>query len=99
MSDINCPYCNAELEICHDDGFGYEEGILHQMECPRCDSYFVFETSIVFYYDAKKANCLNDGIHHYKVTGTYPSRYAKLRCDMCDDEQPLPKDHPYLKEI
>ncbi len=27
MKDINCPYCDAELDICHDDGFGYEEGV------------------------------------------------------------------------
>lgn len=34
--DLNCPYCDKELEVCHDDGFGYEEGVKHQMECSGC---------------------------------------------------------------
>ena len=25
MYDVECPYCGAEIEINHDDGYGYEE--------------------------------------------------------------------------
>ena len=31
MSDEKCPYCGHEIEICHDDGYGYEEGVKHQI--------------------------------------------------------------------
>jgi hypothetical protein len=31
MNDIECPYCDAENEVCHDDGYGYEEGKAHEM--------------------------------------------------------------------
>jgi len=33
IETVNCPYCGAEQEICHDDGYGYEEDVLHQQEC------------------------------------------------------------------
>lgn len=36
MSDLYCPYCDAGLEVCHDDGFGYEEGVAHEMCCKEC---------------------------------------------------------------
>ena len=93
-----CPYCDSEVEICHDDGFGYAEDETYQYECPDCGKNFVFTTSIHFYYSAEKAECLNGGEHDYKETMTTPRRYTKLRCTMCDDEKPLPKDHPYLLE-
>ena len=91
-----CPYCDSEVEICHDDGFGYAEDETHKYECPDCGKNFVFTTSIHFYHSADKAECLNGGEHDYKETMTVPRRYTKLRCTMCDDEKPLPKDHPYL---
>lgn len=65
-ADLECPYCNKELEVCHDDGQGYEENVLHQMECEHCNKNFVFTTSISFYYEPEKADCLNDGIHKWK---------------------------------
>ena len=89
MSDLNCPYCNAEIEICHDDGFGYEEDIKHQQECYECEKTFTFTTSISFYYEPEKADCLNDGEHDYEVTRHFPERYRRLRCTMCDHEKPL----------
>ena len=93
-----CPYCDAEVEICHDDGFGYAEDETYQYECDSCGKHFVFTTSISFYHSAEKAECLNGGEHEYKESITYPRRYTKLFCSMCGDEKPLPADHPYLKE-
>lgn len=29
-NDVECPYCGAEQEINHDDGQGYDEGVLHR---------------------------------------------------------------------
>ena len=93
-----CPYCDTEVEINHDDGYGYAEAEVYQQTCDSCDKTFVFTTSIHFHYSAKKVSCLNGGDHDYKETMTVPRRYTKLRCTMCDDEKPLPKGHPYLSE-
>ena len=87
--DVNCPYCNAELEIDHDDGFGYEEDIAHEMECSECEKRFLFYTSISFYYKAKKADCLNGEKHNYQLTHTHPQEFSKMRCDDCDAEREL----------
>lgn len=90
--DIECPYCEKELDICHDDGFGYEENIKHQMECPHCGKSFVFETSISFYYEPEKADCLNDGKHDYKLRKSHPIEFSTMECSMCDDVRELTDD-------
>lgn len=92
MADINCPYCNAEIEICHDDGFGYEEDMMHEYECGACEKRFVFYTYISFYYSVRKADCLNGAEHKYIKTHTCPPEFARLRCEMCGDEKPPDKE-------
>jgi len=87
MSDLNCPYCDAELEINHDDGFGYDQHNKQQMECGECGKVFVFETYISFSYTPEQADCLNDGKHKWKPTHTYPKEFIKMRCCMCDEER------------
>ena len=84
MKDIECPYCEYEQEVNHDDGFGYEEGPLHEMECGSCGKNFVFTTSISYYYEPAKADCLNGEPHDFQPTKTYPKRFAKMGCTMCD---------------
>ena len=44
MSDTNCPYCDAEVEINHDDGYGYDEGETHQQTCRKCDTAITYMT-------------------------------------------------------
>lgn len=85
--DLECPYCGKGLEVCHDDGQGYAEGVKHQMECGHCNKSFVFETSISFYYEPEKADCLNDGNHKYKPTNTYPKEFTKMECVMCGTQR------------
>jgi hypothetical protein len=87
--DLECPYCEKELEINHDDGFGYQEGVKHQMECSHCNKSFVFETSISFYYEPEKADCLNGGEHDYQKTRTHPEEFSQMQCSMCDDTREL----------
>lgn len=29
MSDLQCPYCEADQEVNHDDGMGYDESLRH----------------------------------------------------------------------
>lgn len=90
--DLECPYCEKGLEVCHDDGFGYEEGVKHQMECRYCEKSFVFETSISFYYEPEKADCLNDDKHDYKLTSTCPKEFSEMECTMCGDRRDLTDD-------
>lgn len=87
MSDINCPYCDTEQEINHDDGYGYEEGVKHTQECWKCEKTFVFETCISISYDASKADCLNDGNHDFKSTHTFPKEFTEMKCSMCDEKR------------
>lgn len=81
--DIECPYCEKELDINHDDGYGYDENILHQQYCGNCEKTFVFRTSIVFYYEAEKADCLNGGKHNYQLSHTHPKEFSEMVCNMC----------------
>ena len=90
--DVECPYCDAEIEINHDDGFGYDESMLHHYECPECEKGFVFNTSISITHSAYKADCLNDDKHEYVETKTYPKRYTQLECKCCGDRKPISQE-------
>jgi len=87
MKDIECPYCQHEQDICHDDGQGYEEDVKHEMQCSNCDNFFVFYTSIIYHYEALKADCLNDGIHNWEAQRCYPKEYTKMECSMCGEKR------------
>lgn len=87
MKDIQCPYCEEEQDINHDDGQGYAESEAHTQQCKYCEKTFVYYTSIHFSYEAKKADCLNDGEHDYKPSSTYPTYFTKMQCSMCDHER------------
>lgn len=89
MKDIECPYCGEDQEINHDDGYGYEEGRTYQQVCRDCDKTFTYTTSISFYYDAEKADCLNGGGHDFKPTTTVPKFFTRMNCSMCDEEREL----------
>lgn len=99
MEDIECPYCEHPQDINHDDGYGYTEGVKHQQECEKCGKQFVFETSISFYYEPEKADCLNDGEHDYQITKTTPNCFSKMRCVMCDEERDLTEDEKIEHKI
>ena len=89
MYDINCPYCDAELEINHDDWVWFEQDELHQQQCSECEKNFIFTTSIMYLYSSEKADCLNDIEHDYKLSKSYPKQFSKMRCTMCGYERRL----------
>jgi hypothetical protein len=90
--DANCPYCDAELEINHDDGYGYSEDGKHEQECRECEKTFTYITSILYCYETEKADCLNGGEHRYEKTHTYPTEFSKMRCLMCDKEREMTEE-------
>lgn len=84
MRDLECPYCGEDIEVCHDDGFGYEEDQRHKYACSFCGRNFVFRTSISFFYEASKADCLNGSPHTMEMAKAYPPRWSEMRCRDCD---------------
>ena len=88
QADVECPYCDHWQDICHDDGYGYEQDETYHQECEECGKTFTFTTSVVYRHEARKANCLNGGDHrwrsHVGLTFYYPD--AK-RCTDCDLEE------------
>lgn len=96
MRDINCPYCEAEQDINHDDGYGYEEDEKHQQECNSCGKTFTYTTSIIYCYDAEKADCLNGSDHDWQPSKTYPKCATTMVCNMCGGER-KPTDAERMK--
>ena len=77
---VECPYCGAETDVCHDDGHGYAEGEAHRETCVECDKEFVFFTNITFSYNANKADCLNGGEHEWNPIMTRRKCYIEIEC-------------------
>jgi hypothetical protein len=87
MADLECPYCEKELEVFHDGDNGYNEGDTNEMECHHCGKTFVFSTSIIFHYSPSKADCLNGANHDWQPSQTFPREFSVMRCTMCNDER------------
>lgn len=87
MGDIECPYCMAEFDIDHDDGHGTQEGTTYEEQCPECEKYFVFYTSISWSYEGHKADCLNGSEHNLEKMNIHPNFWPDaVRCKDCDYE-------------
>jgi len=81
MSDVECPYCGHSQEICHDDGYGYEDGEQFEQECVGCNKEFKFTTSICFSYSV---SC-QDGDHNIEehASDKHPG-YLFKTCSKCE---------------
>jgi len=88
----NCPYCNCEIEIGHDDGYGYNEDEKHQQQCRKCGKYFVYETTIIINHKLSKADCLNGADHNFKPTKTFPKEHTRMVCEICDESRLISKE-------
>jgi hypothetical protein len=88
MSDVKCPYCNKEVEICRDDGYGYSEDQTYTQECGHCKKTFTYETDISFDYTAEQAPCQNGEPHSLKPINGVPKEFfvGKARCEWCHVE-------------
>ena len=100
MEDIECPYCEAQQEINHDDGYGYTEDEIFEQECDGCGKTFAYTTSISFYYDATKADCLNDGTHKFVPVIHMPRWWPDYkRCTDCGYENQGKRDEEAVKKF
>lgn len=96
MNDLECPYCDAPNEVCHDDGQGYEEGKAHEMTCGDCGKNFVFQTSISFYYSPEKADCLNGSPHRF---GEWRKMWLNAKLDEIQDRRCKDCDHTERRTV
>lgn len=99
-ADIQCPYCGVDQKINPVDGMGYAEDEIHQQECGDCGKMFVFTTSISYYYDADKADCLNEGGKHtFNANCKYPNVYfdkMDIVCSQCGKRERIDYKEAYL---
>ncbi|QJC56104.1 hypothetical protein HC248_01390 [Polaromonas vacuolata] len=77
MTDMRCPYCEADQKVCQDDSGKYSESERHEHTCTSCDKNFVFRTNISFNYNPKKADCLNGEPHILQLTKTWPKNIRR----------------------
>jgi hypothetical protein len=96
--DVKCPYCDEGQEINHDDGYGYDEGTAYQQECGSCEKTFAFSTTIVLYYRASKADCLNGSPHDLRDEPRLGFPECK-RCRVCDEEERGPYDEKWKDKL
>lgn len=88
MEDVECPYCGEWQEINHDDGYGYEEDENFKQECDNCGKTFAYTTSISYYYEATKSDCLNGGKHNLHPVEHYPTVFPDwVKCSDCGYEE------------
>lgn len=79
MSDIKCPYCGHWQDICHDDGYGYDEGNEHEQHCENCDKEFKFTTSVMYSYSVY---CESESDHEmYQAIDDEPDFFMCKNCD------------------
>jgi len=88
-NDVECPYCGEDVEINHDDGYGYEEDRVFEQECSHCGKTFTYTTGIIYVYTAEKAPCLNGEPHSWQDTHGYPVGYQSNwhYCEWCDKKE------------
>lgn len=88
MSDIECPYCEAD---CGTPDEHTDEGVYCEMQCPKCEKYFVYQCDYSVDYSSYKAPCLNDGEHDWDKMVGAPREFfeKKYRCKFCNEERVL----------
>lgn len=60
MSDVKCPFCGEEFDICDTPA---DESLLHQYQCPKCNKTLMLQCSISVDWHAY----CKDGEHDIEV--------------------------------
>jgi len=98
---VECPYCEKEQTIDHDDGYGFQENETYTQECSDCAKTFTYTTSITYDHEAEKAPCQNGTDHKWAYTRTIPRIMTRQRCAWCGAEKELSPEElkTYLESI
>ena len=78
------PYCEAEQDICHDGGYGYDEVFSTSRNAATAKT-FTFQTMVSYVYEVSRSDCLNGGDHelqpvmHRSVFNTPVGQVRELR--------------------
>jgi len=89
---VTCPYCEEEVEICHDDGAFYDESEQEELECDNCEKKFLVQASCSWSYEGEKCDCLNGGEHKWKKRFSdehYPELQHKEYCTDCGEKREI----------
>lgn len=81
--DVKCPYCGADVEVNHDDGYGLEEDLIFKQECDWCAKVFAYTVCIEIHHNAKRMECLNGEPHKYEKIMIFPPDYHVMKCVDC----------------
>ena len=92
MNDLVCPYCAKIVEIDYSGGFGWDEDVKWQQECPGCEKTFYFTSHISISHNAFAAPCIDSGEHSWGLSTVYPRRFTTWRCSCCDEEKAATKE-------
>ena len=98
MSNLECPYCDADLD---DPDDCYKEDETYEEHCPHCDKRFVFTLSYSVSYTAYEAPCLNGEDHKWKKINGCPAEYFenRRRCEYCDKEITIVPENIKTEEV
>lgn len=93
MSNLQCPYCDYELE---DPDDAYQEDRTYQECCPDCKMNFTFTLCYRVHYSSYEAPCLNGSPHEFKPISGSPHEYYKnrMRCIHCEKEVTTVPEEP-----
>lgn len=92
MKEIECPYCEYDFDLCHDDGAYYNEEHREEIECPKCEKKFMVNSQMDWTFSGEKCDCLNGGEHKWEKKYNekyYPQFKNKEICSGCDEERDL----------
>ena len=95
---VICPYCETEQEVNHDDWQNYQEDEHTETTCSECEKEFICTTSISYYHEWLKADCLNWSPHKFEQIHWSPKEWYiwRFRCKDCDKEEY--RDEPWRKK-
>lgn len=92
MDTVECPYCEYEQEIDHEDGYGYDGDETFTQECPCCGKVFAYQTEILFSYNVHTCDCQNGEDHKWKLMMTHPKFASRMECTECGERRSLTEE-------
>ncbi len=87
MSEIICPYCDADCGVPDEHG---GEGDLEDRECHKCGKRFKYYCEYTIDYSSVKTPCLNgESEHKWTEMIGAPKEFfeGRFRCDYCGEEK------------